>query len=94
LFDPEARLAWVVWVNFVIANCIGFLIHLGFALSHRLFGDALHRLSFAMRPIYYSLVSAAGVFAGYWLGFTLLSWRMQRQWVFSAQGAISILLLS
>src|SRR5215831_5505131 len=94
LFEPEARLARVLWINFLFANCIGYLIHLGFSLSHRLLGDSLHRLSFAKRTIYYSAVSIAGVFGGYWLGFTLLSWDSERQWIFSAQGAITILLLS
>jgi sensor histidine kinase YesM len=35
-----------------------------------------------------------GVFAGYWVGFTLLDWRAARDSVFSAQGAIVVLLLS
>ena len=94
LFDPEARLTRVLWVNFVIANCIGYLIHLGFSLSHRLLGDSLRNMSFAMRTTYYSAICVAGVFGGYWLGFTLLSWQTERQWIMSAQGAISILLLS
>src|SRR5215475_8842934 len=47
LFDPEASLTHVVWVNFVLANCIGYLLHLGFSLSNRLLGDSLHDLSFA-----------------------------------------------
>src|SRR5262249_25609420 len=38
--------------------------------------------------------SVIGVFAGYWLGLTLLNWRDARQWVFSGQGAIPVLLLS
>jgi signal transduction histidine kinase len=93
LFDPDASLRRVLWVNFVIANCIGYLIHLGFSLSHRLLGESLHRLSFAMRAVYYATVSIAGGFGGYWLGFTLLSWHTERQWIFSAQGAITIVLL-
>jgi sensor histidine kinase YesM len=94
LFVPEAHLARLLWINFLFANCIGYLIHLGFNLSHRLLGDSLHRLSFAKRSIHYSAVSIAGVFGGYWLAFTLLSWDTERQWIFSAQGAITILLLS
>ncbi|HTS23142.1 MAG TPA: histidine kinase [Casimicrobiaceae bacterium] len=94
LFDPDARLARAFWINFVVANCVGFLIHLGFSLSHRLLGDSLRDLSVVARSIYYSIVSIAGVFGGYWLGFTLLSWDAQRRWVFSAQGAIAVLLLS
>ena len=94
LFDPEASLTHVVWVNFVLANCIGYLLHLGFSLSNRLLGDSLHDLSFAGRTIYYSVVSVPAVFAGYWLGFTLLDYQKARQWTLSVPGATTIVLLS
>ena len=94
VFDPHASPLRVIWVNFVIANCIGFLIHGGFTVGNHLLGPILSRQSFAIRTLYYSVVSVLGVFAGYWLGFTLLTWREARASVFSAQGAITILLLS
>ena len=94
VFDPHASLARMLWVTFVIANCIGFLIHAGIWTSARLFGHILARQSFAKRMFYYSMISVVGVFAGYWLGFTLLTWTEARQYVFSAQGAITVLLLS
>lgn len=94
LFEPHSGVLRVVWVNFVIANCIGFLIHGGFVLGNRLLGPILWRQSFGVRTLYYSAVSVAGVFGGYWLGFTLLAWREARASVFSPQGAITVLLLS
>ncbi|HTR57939.1 MAG TPA: histidine kinase [Casimicrobiaceae bacterium] len=94
IFNPEWQIGHVLWANFVIANCIGFLIHGGFEITERLAQDRIARLSFAARTVYYSGVSIVGVFVGYWLGFTLLDWRGSRQWLFSAQGATSILILT
>ena len=94
VFNPEWQVARALWANFVIANCIGYLIHGGLAVGDRLLRSWIIRQSFAGRTLYYSVVSVIGVFAGYWLGFTLLNWRSARAWVFSVQGAISILLLS
>jgi sensor histidine kinase YesM len=94
LFEAQAPLSRMLWINFVIANCIGYLIHLGFALGHRLLGAQLSRQSFAVRTLFYSTVSIAGVFGGYWLGFTLLSWQSARPWVMSAQSATTVLLFS
>lgn len=94
LFNPEWSLARVLWGNFVIANCIGYLIHAGFEIAERWLRSWITRQSFAGRTLYYSGVSVIGVFAGYWLGFTLLNWNDARRWVFSAQGALPVLLLS
>jgi hypothetical protein len=94
LFDSQVRVTRVVWVNLVIANCIGFLIQGGFVLGQRLAGRWLQGASFAARSGYYSLVSVIGVFAGYALGSALLNWPQLWTSVFSPQGATSILLLS
>jgi sensor histidine kinase YesM len=94
LFDPTARVTRVLWVNLVVANCIGFFIQGGFELGGRLLGGWLQRASFAARSFYYSIVSIFGVFAGYALGSTLLDWPQLWTSVLSFQGATSILLLS
>jgi len=94
LFEPEARLARVLWVNFVIANCIGYLIHGGFVLTGTWYGTWLRRQTGAVRVLHYSAIPIVGVFAGYWLAFTLLDLPEAKQNVFSAQSAITILLLS
>jgi hypothetical protein len=94
LFNPELSLARVLWSNFVVANCIGYLIHAGFEVAERWLRSWIARQSFAGRTLYYSGVSVAGVFGGYWLGFTLLNWNDARRWVFSAQGALPVVLLS
>jgi len=94
IFDPQVNLMRVLWVNFVVANSIGFLIHGGFELGDRFAGHWLRGASFAARSIYYSGVSIVGVFAGYALGSALLDSPQLWSSVFSAQGATSILLLS
>ena len=68
LFDPQVPVIRVVWVNLVIANCIGFFIQGGFVLGQHLLGRWLKGASFAARSFYYSFVSVIGVFAGYALG--------------------------
>ncbi|MDQ6923322.1 MAG: histidine kinase [Pseudomonadota bacterium] len=94
LFDPHVSILRVVWVNLVVANCIGFFIQGGFVLGHRLVGRWLLGASFAARSFYYSSVSVIGVFAGYALGSALLDWPQLWNSVFSPQGATSILLIS
>ncbi|HVR94245.1 MAG TPA: histidine kinase, partial [Casimicrobiaceae bacterium] len=94
LFDPQVRLTRVLWVNLVIANCIGFFIHGGFALGNRLVGRWLQSASFAARSVYFSIVYIMGVFAGYALGAALLDWPQLMTSVFSPKGATSVLLLT
>jgi sensor histidine kinase YesM len=94
LFDPKAHLGSLFWATFVIANCIGWLIHTGFLLTNRWFYAWIARQSFLSRTLYFSAVSVVGVFAGYWLGLTILDWPEVRRYVFSAQGALPTVLLS
>jgi Histidine kinase/Histidine kinase-, DNA gyrase B-, and HSP90-like ATPase len=94
LFDPKVNVGRALWVNLVVANCIGFLIQGGFEIGQRLFGRWLGGASFGARAVYYSSVSLFGVFAGYALGSALLDWPGLWRSVLSPQGVISILLLS
>lgn len=94
LFEPEAGLGHLLWANFVIANCIGFLIHGEFVLGNILLPGRIWQRGLASRSVYYVLITIIGVFGGYWLGFTLLHWNHAREQVFSAQGATGVLLLS
>jgi sensor histidine kinase YesM len=93
LFEPQVPLGHVLWANFVIGNCIGYLIHGGFALG-RFVLPWIRQQGFAVRSAYYAAITTAGVFGGYWLGFTLLHWSDARVFMFSAQGATEIVLLS
>jgi hypothetical protein len=94
LLGSPVALARVLWANLVIANCIGYLIHAEFALGNLLWARWIWRQRFALRCAYYAGITLAGVFGGYWLGFTLLHLDNARGYVFSAQGATEIVLLS
>jgi Na+-driven multidrug efflux pump len=93
-FDGQAPLLRLLWVNFVIANCIGYGIYFRFMVCNGTLGGALRRQSRAVRMLYYSIIELAGVFGGYWLGFTLLGWQTALHWLFSATGVITVLLLT
>jgi sensor histidine kinase YesM len=94
LYDPQVHLARVLWANFVLANCIGYLIHAEFALGNTVLGARIWQRGFALRSVYYAVITTAGVFGGYWLGFALLHVNNARAYVFSAQGAAEIVILS
>jgi signal transduction histidine kinase len=94
LYYPQVHLSRVLWADFVLANCIGYLIHAEFALGNRMLGPWIGRQGFAVRCAYYAAITTAGVFGGYWLGFTLLHWSDARGSIFSTQGAIDIVFLS
>jgi signal transduction histidine kinase len=94
LFEPHARLGPALWANFVIGNCIGYLIHGGFALGRVSLMPWVRRQAFVLRSAYYAAITTGGVFGGYWLGLTLLHWSDAREFMFSAQGATEIVLLS
>jgi signal transduction histidine kinase len=94
LFGPQVHLGRLLWANFVIANCIGYLIHGGFRLGDALLSKRIWQSGFALRSAYYAGVTLVGVFGGYWLGFALLGMDDARGFVFSAQGAGEIGVLS
>ena len=94
MFEPHARAAHVLWANIVIANCIGGMIHAAFEICQPWLGAWVRRQSFAVHTAYYAAISIFGVFAGYWLGLTLLDWPAFRAYIFSPQGAVPTLLLS
>jgi signal transduction histidine kinase len=93
VFDPRDSFAAMAWTTFVIANCIGYLIHLEFVLGDRIF-PGIHGRGLALRTAYYSTLPLFGVFAGYWLATELLHLGAFRAWVFSPRGALSIGALS
>jgi two-component sensor histidine kinase len=63
-----------LWINFVVAQCIGFSIHGLFTLAAVAIGaERIDSWRGARRALFFSLVPLAGVTIGYALGFTLLS---------------------
>lgn len=79
---------------FVLSQCIGYVIHLEFKIGDWITGCRVHQLGLTGRAIYYSTLPVIGVFIGYWIGFWFLHMREAQLWLFSANGALSIVLLS
>jgi len=91
IFTPSASFVRTLGICMLIANCIGFLIHGTFALLRPW---AREWQSSALISLYYAAVSVVCVFAGYWIAFTILQWHDAKEYMFSAQGAMTIVLLS
>jgi sensor histidine kinase YesM len=94
VIQPDAPFLQTLWICLLIANCIGFLIHGSFAVGGYMLRGWMCRQSATVVSIYYAAVSVACVFAGYWIAFTILEWNQARQYMFSMQGATSIMALS
>lgn len=63
-----------LWMNFVVAQCIGFSIHGLFTLAAVTMGaERIDSWRGPRRALFFSLVPLAGVTMGYGLGFSLLS---------------------
>jgi signal transduction histidine kinase len=93
VFGVEEPLADLAWANFVFANCIGFLIHLGFFACNRLFPQ-IQGWSLGARAAYRAILPLFGVFAGYWIALEILHFESMRAWMFSPRGVLSIGALS
>ena len=63
IFVPAESLGNVLWSTFVFANCIGFLIHLEFAVGDRLFPE-IHRQGMVVRAIYFLAAADCRRFRG------------------------------
>ena len=60
LFTKPAQWAEIARANLVFANCIGFVIHAGFALGDWLTGRRCRTWPFWLRAVYYAGVPVAG----------------------------------
>jgi signal transduction histidine kinase len=94
LFSPASAWGRAAWVNIVVANCIGFVIHAEFALAGRWIGPRSATWTFAQRALFFTAVPLVGVFVGYAIAFHLLDWDAARRTVFSPSGIASVATLS
>jgi sensor histidine kinase YesM len=83
-----------LWWNFVFAQCIGYAIHLLFALAGAIPGGVLRRGSVGARFVHYAAIPIAGVILGYVVAATLLGWMQFRVTILSPRGLVSLALLS
>ena len=72
--SPET-FAWgrFAWSIFVLANCMGFIIHAEFVVGDWVF-PAIRRQRTVIRALYYAVVPVFGVFVGWWIGARILAW--------------------
>jgi sensor histidine kinase YesM len=81
--------------NFVIAQSIGFIIHLLFEASSRLLGPArLESFSTRQRVAFYAGIPIAGCLLGYWVGLTLLGVDVARIIQGAPRVVLAIILIS
>ena len=81
--------------NFIIAQSIGFTIHLLFALAARLLGAArMDRLTSPQRVAFFAGIPIAGVFIGYGIGLTIMGVDVPRMVSERPSLLVAILLLS
>jgi sensor histidine kinase YesM len=67
-----------LWQNWLVSNCIGYIIHLEYLVGRQLFGTWIRSARSSARLAYNTIVPIAGVFFGYWLGLVLLNVDVQR----------------
>ncbi|HVE48467.1 MAG TPA: histidine kinase [Casimicrobiaceae bacterium] len=85
LFEPRISLFALARANFVFAQCIGFSIHVLFALGD-LVAPRVHDMPFGTRLVYYTCVPIVGVLLGYWIGARWLGYDRFLDWMFTARG--------
>jgi len=67
-----------LWQNWLVSNCIGYIIHLEYLIGGRLFGSWIRSARSSARLAYNTVVPITGVFFGYWLGLVLLNVDVRR----------------
>jgi signal transduction histidine kinase len=89
--DPWTAFQW----NFVIAQSVGFTIHLLFAVAQRLLGAArMDRFTWQQRVAFFAGIPIAGVFIGYGVGLAIMGVDVPQLVVERPSLLVAILLLS
>jgi len=95
IFSRGLAVAEAAWGNFIVAQCIGFSIHMLFRLGLRLLGaQRLDRFTLAQRALFYAGIPLLGVLIGYALGLSLLGVDVQRLFVESPRVLMQIVFFS
>ncbi len=66
---PSAN--WL-WINFVVANCVGYTLHLFFFLGRCTIERAILQQGRVVVTLYYAAMSTIGVMTGFWLAAQLV----------------------
>src|SRR5581483_7852794 len=93
LFDPWKPFDEVLLTNFVLAQCVGYVIHALFVIGEWL-APGMDRRPLAVRFAYYATVPIVGIIAGWWLGAALMGWTVFLRAMFTAPTIAGMALLS
>jgi sensor histidine kinase YesM len=94
-FGRKLDLATALYSNFVVAQCIGFSIHILFRVGLRILGaERLGAFSMPQRAIFYAGIPLLGVLTGYALGLTLLGVDVQKLFFESPRILLQIVVFS
>ena len=94
-FGRKLDLGDALFSNFVVAQCIGFSIHILFRVGLRIFGaDRLDAFSMPQRATFYAGIPLLGVLIGYALGLTLLGVDVQKLFMESPRILLQIIAFS
>lgn len=93
MFDSRAGFFEMFWPNMVFAQCIGYLIHLGFALGARVLPN-IDRQTPVVRTFYYAGVPLLCVFAGMWIASGFLGGGNMRYWIMQPRNIMVMSLVS
>jgi len=61
-----------LWINFVVANCVGYTLHLLFHLGRLTIERAILQSGRVVVTLYYAAMSTVGVMTGFWLAAQLV----------------------
>jgi len=94
-FTPRPDVAYLALANFVVAQCIGFSIHLLFRLGQGLLGpERIAAFSVPGRVLFYAGVPVLGVLIGYAIGLSVLGVDVPRLVLGSPRVLFAVILLS
>ena len=93
LFDSRAGFLDMFWPNMVFAQCIGYLIHLSFALGGRVLPN-IDQQTLVMRTFYYAGVPLVCVFAGMWIASGVVGGGQMQSWILQPRNITVMSLVS
>jgi len=93
LWTGRVPLLRLFWWNMVFAQCIGYTIHVLFAITGSIPGRLMQRKGIA-RIVCYVGVPIAGVILGYLLAATLLGWLQLRTVILTPRGIVALAALA
>lgn len=93
IFTNREDLARIFQVNFIVAQFVGYSIHLLYLLADVVLAR-VRRTGFVARAIDYGLIPILGALIGYWLAATVFEWSAFRAQIFTPRGLLEVVLVA